>query len=68
MNGVSLDIRRISATYFMSNWIEKGGNILYLYPNQIELLNAEDVVEFLNLTEELSNKKPFPPTHGGQRV
>lgn len=56
----SFYIRRMSTTYFRSNRIEKGeNNLLYLYPEQDEVLNAEDMLELLEILKEKADETPL---------
>ena len=50
----------MSVTYFRSNRIEKKDqNILYLYPEQDEVFNAEDMLELLELLKGIADQIPF---------
>lgn len=56
----SLYISHVSTTYFRSNRIEKGeNNILYLHPEQDEVLNAEDMLELLEILKEIADETPL---------
>ena len=50
----------MSVTYFRSNRIEKKDqNILYLYPEQDEVFNAEDMLELLESLKGIADQIPF---------
>lgn len=50
----------MSIKYFRLNRIEKGGNnTLYMYPEQDEILNREDMLELLEILKGTADEIPF---------
>lgn len=50
----------MSTIYFRLNRIEKGANnTLYFYPEDHQILNAEDMLELLELLKSVADEVPF---------